>query len=632
METTSTSVLVVGGGLVGLSAAMFLAWRGVPTVLVERHAGSSPLPRAIGFMTRTMELFRAVGLGEQIPQVPPSFGRPRRLKVESLAGKWATEEVAWTPDQPGAKAEGLLQGRVGYSVCTAAALAQDRLEPILRAQAIALGADVRLSTTLMSFEQDGDGVTASLRRRDGSEYTLLADYLIAADGHSSPIREALGIGRDGRGFLRTVRSVLFRAPLDHYLTSGVSQFEIQQPDFEAMLTTYRDATNRGGRWLLMFADDDVERDEASLKAMVNKAIGRSDLEIELIAAGLWDLSALIADRFSLGRVFLAGDSAHTLPPARGGYGANTGIEDAHNLAWKIAAVLSGSSAPELLDTYDAERRPIAWLRHGQIFARPDYERFARPADKAVPIIDDDAMELGQLYRSGAVVGAGEDLPLALRPDQWAGQPGTRAPHEWVSKGGVRVTTLDLVQLDWVLLTEDERWRAVVRLAGESLKLNVECVLVGGTPVSSTPVDVLSSLDAPIATIAADPAGKAVLDSILPQVMSHANYDAFKSMSLRQLRPLSQGQITDEALAKTESDLAAMRYDATPSDPVDPNAFRRAFGIGPAGASLVRPDGYVAWRSIEFPSDPVRELASALHQVSFATRQLHLAPMADVVGS
>jgi 2-polyprenyl-6-methoxyphenol hydroxylase-like FAD-dependent oxidoreductase len=628
METTSTSVLVVGGGLVGLSAAMFLAWRGVPTVLVERHAGSSPLPRAIGFMTRTMELFRAVGLGEQIPQVPPGFGRPRRLKVESLAGKWTSEEVAWTPDKPGAKAEGRLQARVDYSICTAAALAQDRLEPILRAQAIALGADVRLSTMLKSFEHDGDGVTALLRHGDGREYTLVAEYLIAADGHSSPIREAIGIGRDGRGFLRTVRSVLFQAPLEDYLESGVSQFEIQQPDFEAMLTTYRDATHRGGRWLLIFADD-AERDELSLKVIINKAIGRSDLEIEIIATGLWELSALIADRFSLGRVFLAGDSAHTLPPARGGYGANTGIEDAHNLAWKIAAVQSGASAPELLDTYDAERRPIAWLRHGQIFARPDYERFARPADKAVPIIDDDAMELGQLYRSSAVLGAGEELPLALRPDEWAGQPGTRAPHVWVSKGGVRVTTLDLVQLDWALLTEDERWRAAARMAGERLTLNLECVLIGGPTVSSTLVDVLSSLDAPIEAIATNPTGKAVLDSILPQVMSHANYDSFKSMSLRQLQPLSQGQITDEALAKTESYLAAMGYDAPPSDPVDPSAFRTAFGIGPAGASLIRPDGYVAWRSIAFPLDPVRELARALHQVSFATCRLDLEPMTDV---
>jgi putative polyketide hydroxylase len=203
VETQSTSVLVVGGGLVGLSAAMFLAGHRVPTVLVERHVSSSPHPRAMGFMTRTMEIYRAAGLGQQIPQVPPGFGRPRRVKVESLAGKWATEEVAWTPDKPAAKAEGQPLPKAEHSICTGAAIAQDRLEPILRTHAIALGADIRLATSLVSFEQDVDGVTASLRQRDGRDYTLRTDYMIAADGHSSPIREALGIGRDGRGSLRT---------------------------------------------------------------------------------------------------------------------------------------------------------------------------------------------------------------------------------------------------------------------------------------------------------------------------------------------------------------------------------------------------------------------------------------------
>src|SRR3954451_23229052 len=101
----------------------------------------------------------------------------------------------------------------------------------------------------------------------------------------------------------------------------------------------------------------------------------------VITTGRWVLSALIADRFSSGRVFLAGDAAHTLPPARGGYGANTGIEDAHNLAWKLAAVLEGKSRPELLESYDAERRPIAWLRHDQIFARQDYAAMATEAEK-----------------------------------------------------------------------------------------------------------------------------------------------------------------------------------------------------------------------------------------------------------
>ena len=596
--------------MVGLSAAAFLAWHGVRTVLAEKHPGSSLHPRAMGFTTRTMELYRAIGVGEQIPQIPPGFGRPRRVKVESLAGKWASEDVAWTPHGPDAASAG--KPPVQYSICTGAAIPQDRLEPIIRAKAMELGADIRLSTTLVSFEQDALGVTALLRERDGGEYAVRADYVIAADGHASPIREALGIGRDGRGFLRTIRSVLFRAPLEEYLESGVSQFEIHQPDLTAMLTTYRD-----GRWLLMFSDDE-ERDEPTLNAMIHKATGLPDIEIDIITTGRWELSALIADRFTSSRVFLAGDSVHTLPPARGGYGANTGIEDAHNLAWKLATVLAGSSAPALLDTYDAERIPIAWLRHGQIFARPDYAQFARPADRQVPIIHDDAMELGQLYRSAAVLGAGEDLPPALRPDQWAGQPGTRAPHVWVYEAGKRVSTLDLVQLGWVLLTQDQRWCAAAAHMSECVGIEVRCRLMGSPAETSEPDVAGSPLDLPIERIAADPGGKSVLDANLPQVMAHANYETFKAMSLRQLQPLSQGQLTHEALARAESELATVVDSKTLLDPIAPDAFLIAFGIGPTGASLVRPDGIIAWRSTGLPLDPARELAVALRVVSFST--------------
>ncbi len=596
--------------MVGLSAAAFLAWHGVRTVLVEKHPGSSLHPRAMGFTTRTMELYRAIGLGQQIPQIPPGFGRPRRVKVESLAGKWAPEDAAWTPDMPAAAPE--RKSPAEYSICTGAAIAQDRLEPIIRAKAVALGADVRLSTALVSFEQDAGGVTALLRERDGSEYAARADYLIAADGNASPIRGALGIGRDGRGFLRTIRSVLFRAPLDAYLESGVSQFEIRRRDLTAMLTTYRD-----GRWLLMFSDDE-ERDESTLTAMIHKATGRPDLGIDIITTGRWELSALIAKRFTSGRVFLAGDAAHTLPPARGGYGANTGIEDAHNLAWKLAAVLAGTSAPDLLATYDAERIPIAWLRHGQIFARPDYVQFARPADTRVPIIDDEAMELGQLYRSAAVLGAGEDLPPALRPDQWNGQPGTRAPHVWVSEAGERVSTLDLVQPDWTLMTQDQRWCAIAAQVSERVGIEVRCRLIGGSAAPCAPATAGSALDLPIKRITADPAARAALHASLPQVMTHANYETFKSMSLRQLQALSQGQLTDEALAKAEAELATVTEDGTMLDPIDLDAFLTTFGIGPTGASLIRPDGYVAWRSIGFPSDPAREFAEALRCVSQST--------------
>lgn len=612
----STRVLIVGGGLVGLSAAMFLAWRGVPAVLVERHAGSSPHPRAMGFTTRTLELFRAVGIDSSVPQVPLGHGRPRRVAVESLAGQWHAE-LDWTPGKPQTSES----SAIDYSPCTGAAIAQDRLEPIIRARAIELGADIRLSTELTSFDQNATGVTASLRARDGREYRLRADYMIAADGHSSAVREALGIARRGHGFMHVVRSVLFRAPLDQYLEAGISQFELDQPGLKGMLTTYRD-----GRWLLMVADDE-ERDEAALRKMVIQAVGRSDLPIEIVTTGRWVLSALIAESFSSGRVFLAGDAAHTLPPARGGYGANTGIEDAFNLAWKLASVTSGASTPALLETYDAERRPIAWLRHDQIFARQDYASVATEDEKQVAVIEDAAMELGQVYRSRAVLGAGDHLPPAMRPEQWAGQPGTRAPHLWVSTHGTNVSTLDLLQRDWRLLTDDERWCAAAAAAGERIGVSVECLRIGGTPGSGgtavappLPGPATLTLDTPIERIVATPAGKAALDAHIPALTPHPRYETFKSMTLRQLQPLSQGLITDQDLARTEVDLAAVPSDSHPIDPASFRSdFRSAFGIGPAGASLVRPDGYVAWRSCDLPADPAGALTDALRQVASAAR-------------
>ena len=518
----STPVLVVGGGLVGLSTAMFLARWGVSTVLVEKHPGSSAHPRALGYTTRTLELFSKIGI-----DLPPHDGgeqgrahqrAPRRARVESLAGQWY-EEYPWSPG-------GADEPEIEYSPCRATAIAQDRLEPILRDEANELGADVRLNTELIDFAQSDDGVIATLRQRDGHEEHLRAQYLVAADGAHSPVRERLGIGRSGQGLLAVQRSILFRAALEGYLERGIAQFEIEQPDLSAFLTTYLD-----GRWILMLSDD-RSRDEDAQRTVIRQAIGRSDIAIELCTTGRWELAALIADQFRVGRVFLTGDAAHQLPPNRGGYGANTGIEDAHNLAWKLAAVLSGRSTPELLDTYDAERRPIAWLRHEQIFARADYKTRLKTAVADVTIINDDAMELGQLYRSTAVLGAGPELPRALPPDQWAGQPGTRAPHLRVLIEGTERSTLDLLQHGWVLLSEDRGWQDPAAHAAAELGVDITFVHIG-----------------------------------------------------------------------------------TDAKPTEPLAFQTAYGIKPDGATLVRPDGYIAWRAVVAPDNPARALTTALGHVS-----------------
>jgi putative polyketide hydroxylase len=518
----TTPVLVVGGSLVGLSAAVFLSQQAVPVVLVEKHKTSSQHPRAIGYTTRTLELFRAAGI--RLPASAQGHGPPRRARVESLAGAWLSERP-WT-----AKGSAGAEPRYEYSPEWATAIAQDRLEPILRSRAVALGADLRLGTELTHFAQDDDGVTVTLRPQQGASYRMRTPYVVAADGAHSAIREGLGIARSGQGLLSIQRSILFRAPIDHYLERGVVQFEIEQPEFAAFLTTYAD-----GRWVLMLSDD-LDRDPDQQRAVVRQAVGLPDLPVELLTDGRWELAALIADQFQAGRVFLVGDAAHQLPPNRGGYGANTGIEDAHNLAWKLAAVLRGDAAPALLDTYDAERRPIAWLRHQQIFARADFKAHLEGPASDVDVIDDIAMELGQLYRSSAVLGASDQLPAALRPDQWAGQPGTRAPHLALRHADGRTTsTLDLFGRDWVLLSQDDNWRNTASLASELLGIGVTFVHIDAARV---------------------------------------------------LGPLT---------------------------------FQRSYGITPGGASLVRPDGYIAARWTIAPADPACELTDALRRVAAPAR-------------
>jgi 2-polyprenyl-6-methoxyphenol hydroxylase-like FAD-dependent oxidoreductase len=522
-----TPVLIVGGSLAGLSAAVFLAWHRVPTVLVERHSGSSTHPSAIGYTTRTLELFRSVGI-----ELPPSVeggGPPRRARVDSLAGAWH-EQYPWTPHAQG--------GSPGdFSPVRDTAIPQDRLEPLLRARAIELGADIRTGTELIAFDQDDDGVTVLAKHGDdGSQYRFRAQYVVAADGGSSTIRNTLGIGRSGRGLLSVQRSILFRAPLQDYLRHGVVQFEIDQRDLKAFLTTYSD-----GRWVLMLGDD-TDRTGDEQRAVVQQAIGRTDVPIELVTTGRWELTAAIAEKFSYGRIFLAGDAAHQLPPNRGGYGANTGIEDAHNLSWKLAAVLGGTSRPELLDTYDSERRPIAWLRHDQIFARADYKAFvdspgpAAPGS-AAPIIDDAAMELGQLYRSAALPATGADLPPARRPDQWCGQPGTRAPHLWLDATAHR-SVLDEFGRGWVLVSDDHAWGPATARAVDDL----------GVPVTFTHID-----------------------------------------------------------ADATTDAAAQ--------------LRTAYGLGPGGATLIRPDGYIAWRACTPPTSRTAALRAAMATASAPTSRL-----------
>ncbi|KAK9236437.1 FAD binding domain-containing protein [Lipomyces kononenkoae] len=483
--TLNTSVVVVGGSLVGLSTALFLSHWNVPVIVLERHLGSSRHPRAVGYTARTIELLISVGTQSRLPELGKFSGPPRRITVESLAGKWG-QDLIWTRTPQNAGGD---KGPVHaptfkeFSPTESLASAQDKIEPVLRERAAELGADLKLGFTVTSWQQDEEGVSVTAIGNDGQELRISAKYLIACDGGKSPIREELGIQRHGVGHLRGLRSILFRCPqLDEYFHRGYQQFQIEgrEDGFEAMMTTYGE-----GRIALMWNETGNEyMDAATQKGWIRKAAGRDipDDDITLITTGQWEIGGYINDAFSSGRVFLAGDAAHQLPPNRGGYGANTGIADAHNISWKIAAVLEGTSRPELLETYDAERRPVAQTRHDQIFLRDDYARYLKDRDwtpKNSEIFDDVAMEFGQLYRSGGIISVADGLPDAKSPTEWKGQPGTRAPHVRLRRGGEIISSLDLAGKTWVVVSEDQWWEEVTIKTAQDVGVDCNFVHIGG---------------------------------------------------------------------------------------------------------------------------------------------------------
>ncbi|KAB8068835.1 FAD binding domain-containing protein [Aspergillus leporis] len=454
-------VVIVGAGLAGLTMATALGTYQIPAVLIERRETTLHHPRADGFTPRTVEILRALGFSEDlVPEHAPGF-QLRRARVESLTGKWF-EELAWTQTENKEAVEPTsTETKYPSSPYAGARTPQDVLEPILLQRVEELGIKVKRHHEFVSLEQDHDGVTVMIKGPTGATSTLRTEYLIAADGHRSRVRECLGIGRKGHGVVNSVKSVLFRAPaLAPYLEKGVTQFTIDQLDLKAFLIAYQD-----GR-LVLHLPNNREYDAELLRSLVQQAVGSHEMDLEILGTSQWDLSALIADRFRDGRVYLIGDAAHSLPPNRGGYGANTGIADAHNLAWKLASVVKGVSDPLLLETYEEERVPIAWQRHDQIFARSDFKTLQeqRGGDGVHPhqiTLDDEAVEFGQLYCSQGIPEQEAGLPVARRPDEWAGQPGTRAPHVWIQKQGINISTLSLFQGAWVVLSEDHQWGDIV---------------------------------------------------------------------------------------------------------------------------------------------------------------------------
>jgi putative polyketide hydroxylase len=444
-------VLIVGAGLAGLSAAALLAWRRVPCLLVERRTSTARHPQARGVNPRSLELLRVIpGLEADLV----AAGRTQADDLTIIIAESATGREFRTLVKP---ADINISGVSPVGLCSAG---QDRVEPVLLRHASTLGAEVRFSTELAGFTQTARGVAATLRDTSSDETTVVtADYLIAADGNRSRVRRALGIGLHGHGIMSHNMSILFEADLSAVLRGrGIVLYYLQNPDFTGVFVS-TDDPNCGQ----VSVEYDPVRESAAdygpagATAMVRAALGLPDLAVKILDVMPWAMSSQIANRMAVGRVFLAGDAAHTMPPTDG-LGGQTAIQDAADLAWNLALVLRGHTGPALLDTYVAERHPVAEMTVARQTA--NYVERMRPdrSDLPVDAVEDDylGVAMGYRYRSAAILDdTADDGGRIESPLRLSGRLGTRLPHRTVSLDGQVISTLDLTGHDFVLIARPD---------------------------------------------------------------------------------------------------------------------------------------------------------------------------------
>ncbi|WUH90952.1 FAD-dependent monooxygenase [Streptomyces sp. NBC_00433] len=584
MAAIEVPVLIVGGGGCGLSASVFLSDHGVDHLLVERHSDTSKLPKAHYLNQRTMEIFRQHGLHEAVVEraaPPEKFGRVRWQTTLTGDGP-LDRRVIHEMDAFGG---GALTGTYAAAgPVLPIKLPQLRLEPILRAQAERRNPGrVRLGSELVSFTEDAGAGRVVAEIRDtatGGTTTVVARYVIAADGGRT-LGPALGVRMEGVSAMADVTTAYFSADLSRWWHEGtiITWFlNPYRPDLSSTLLEMGPSWGRDcEEWGLHFAPGGADRaDHPAVTARIREVLGLPDLDLTLHKVSHWSVEGVLADRYRDGRVLIVGDAAHRQPPTTG-LGLNGGIQDVHNLAWKLAAVVSGRAHDSLLDTYEAERRPLGrrnvewglstWFHHrlmteaavglgahippqrrpsaftsyfdpspvGDVVRARAAEIFA--THRAECQAHD--LEIGFAYEDGAVLPDGTPPPArspmgdTYRPTT---RPGHLLAHAWIEHGGRRLSTHDLTGsgTGFALITGPE-----------------------GAPWCEAAAQVAEKFAIPITT------------ALIGTSADGADY------------------------ADTDGGWAAVRE------------------ISDAGAVLVRPDNHVAWRSMGAADTPADDLGQAL---------------------
>ena len=585
MADLDVPVLIVGGGGAGLTMSTLLSQLDIESLLVNATPTTSILPKAHVLNQRTMEILGDAGIAEEIYRQ----GTPARHMAASAfyagfagwpdAGRRLARLEAWGGG-------GADLDWAAASPCVQANLPQIRLEPIMRARAEALAPGrVRFHHELTSLDQDVEGVTAVVRDLDAdNEYSVRASYLLACDAGRT-VGPALGVDKIGPRDIAQEISIHLTADLSAWATdSDVLIRWIWVPHMGTLAVLVPMGPERWGpqseEWVFHLNypfDDPRALDDSQVEADMRAALGIGDHPIEIHKITRWSLEGTVASTMRVDRVFLLGDAAHRHPPT-GGLGLTSGIQDCHNLAWKVAAVLDGVAADSLLDTYDPERRSSVqrnvdrsvenalnhltigealgltepdltpdegWARVARLWSeRPEDAEHRRHVNRLLASqsmeFREHNVEYGYTYDSAAVVPDGSPAPESADPIRLY-EPGTRPgsplPHAWLdADDGTRLSTLDLVRPGRFVLIAGEDGRdwcdAAVKVAAEH-----------GLPVDTVRIGHLDG------------------------------------------------------------------------DYLDPQCrWLRVRGFGPDGAILVRPDRFIAWRSAGATADPRAAIADALSRV------------------
>ncbi|MFN3800609.1 FAD-dependent monooxygenase [Belliella pelovolcani] len=519
-----TDVLIVGSGPAGSTTSALLSSYGIQNMVVTKYNWLANTPRSHITNQRAMEVFRDLGIEEEvIEKAVPQELMGNNVFCESLAGEELGRLYSWG-NHPQRMADYTMASPT--KICD---IPQDLLEPIIMADAARKGAHYKFDTEYISLEQDEDGITATVQDRlSGETYQIRAKYLIGADGGRSKVAEDIGLPYDGEMGVAGSMNIVFKMDLTKFVAHRPSVlYWVLQP-----------GSNVGGigmglvrmvrpwnRWLIVWGYDisegkrEVSDQEA--KEIVQKLVGDDSIPIEIESTSTWTVNNCWATEISKGRVFCMGDAIHRHPPSNG-LGSNTSVQDAFNIAWKLAMVLKGQAGEKLLESYSEERTPIAKqivqranksiAEFGPIFESLGLTDTNDPVEmlnnmakrkennltaieqreklrKAIQFksyeFNCHGVELNQRYQSKAISSDGTPEPeysrckeLYYQATTW---PGARLPHVWLGKDGHRISTLDICgKGKFTLLTGigGEKWIDVVNQINENLGLNIEIKTIG----------------------------------------------------------------------------------------------------------------------------------------------------------